>query len=151
CHGGPFVSSGYDLRAYETTFGPGVEARTLKVCEVVPGNPDASFLVEKLNANPRLGVQMPNSRPPLTADQIALIRTWIMEGAQNDAPDTPTPTVTRTRTATATPKPTGNSSPPPTVTPSPSPAAGFTPAAVCDQAGTICTMAGTGLSQFDGD
>jgi sugar lactone lactonase YvrE len=146
CHGGPFPSSNYDLRTYEGFFGPGVEAKSLKVCDIVPGEPDSSFLVEKLNPTPRVGVQMPNSRTPLTSDQIDLIRTWILEGASDDSPPTPspTPTVTRPPTLTPTVTPTSNvintpTQPPPTLS------------ATCQQTGIICTIAGTGKEQFDGD
>jgi hypothetical protein len=54
---------------------------------VVPGNPDTSYLVQKLEqATPCNGSRMP--RPfevgvatPLTADQLATIRSWIQAGA----------------------------------------------------------------------
>jgi len=82
---GPFPASSYSLTAYAKIFGPGVEAKTLQACDVVPGNPDASYLVEKLGSSPRIPVQMPGfGRPPLTAAQLDLIRTWILEGAQNN-------------------------------------------------------------------
>lgn len=51
---------------------------------VVPGNPDASPLVDKIEPNPRFGMRMPLNRAPLTAQQVALIRTWIEEGAENN-------------------------------------------------------------------
>jgi sugar lactone lactonase YvrE len=88
CHGGPTQEeSGYDLRTYESTFGPGVAARNFGMCNIVPGNPDASFLLEKLGPTPRTGVQMPNNvLGPLSEDKIATIRTWIAEGAANDPP-----------------------------------------------------------------
>jgi hypothetical protein len=85
-------------------------------------------LFEKLGPSPRFGVRMPDRLPPLSDAQIALVETWIREGARDDVtPDvTPTPTVT----------------PPPTNTPA---------MGDCDDAGTICTVAGTGMSVFDGD
>jgi len=132
CHGGVFPSSSYDLRSYETTFGPGVLARSRRLCEIVPGDPGASFLVEKLGPAPRLGVRMPPApQPPLTEEETALIRSWILEGAISDAPPA-TPTPTRPAAATQTPQPTGGS-------------------AACDEPGVICTVAGTGQSLFDGD
>ena len=145
CHGGPFPSSGYSLATYAGAFGPGVQANLFGLCNVVPGDPDASYLIEKIQPGPRFGQQMPSLRPPLSTDDMELLRTWIIEGAGDDSPPTPTPTPTMsmqptaTRTATQPPPPTATSRPPPTL------------AAVCDQAGTVCTVAGTGFSRFDGD
>jgi hypothetical protein len=52
---------------------------------VVPGDPDGSFLIEKLTSDsPRAGVRMPQDRPPLDEVEIELIRTWIAEGAVNN-------------------------------------------------------------------
>lgn len=84
CHAGPFPASSYSQTRYDLMFRQGVSARTLNVCPIVPGNPDASFLIEKLGANPRLGLQMPAGGAPLTEQEIELIRTWILEGAQNN-------------------------------------------------------------------
>ncbi len=129
CHGGPFPSSGYDLRTYQGVFGPGAWARSLNACEVVPGNPEASFLLEKLGASPRFGQRMPANRDPLSPEEIDLVRRWILEGARSDATPTPTP------------------SPRVGSTPSPS----TIPRRSCNDAGTICTVVGTGRALFDGD
>ena len=128
CHGGTFPTSGYDLRTYLSTFGPGAEALSLHACNVVPGAPDQSYLIEKLGPSPRMGVQMPEALPALAASDVSLIRTWILEGAQNDTSQTPTPTQT----------------------PAPTPITNPT-AAACSNAGVICTVAGTGQSAFNGD
>ncbi|HSU40992.1 MAG TPA: hypothetical protein VLJ38_15550, partial [Polyangiaceae bacterium] len=56
---------------------------------VVPGNPDASYLVKKLEQTmPCDGQHMPRpfevgTAPPLTADELATIRAWIAAGAPN--------------------------------------------------------------------
>jgi DNA-binding beta-propeller fold protein YncE len=84
CHG-PSFESDYDLRTYETSFGPGLAARSFGMCNIVPGNPEASFLIEKLRPNPRVGLRMPNGFPPLSEGQIGLIATWIREGAVSDS------------------------------------------------------------------
>lgn len=85
CHGGTFVSSRFDLSTYEGIFGPGDGAEVLMTCNVIPGDPDGSYLLEKLTQdNPRFGDRMPLFQTPLSADQIELIRTWIAEGAQNN-------------------------------------------------------------------
>jgi sugar lactone lactonase YvrE len=86
CHGGFPVNpeSEYDMRSYATLFGPGLQSKTFGMCTIVPGNPDASFLMEKLGSSPRAGAQMPDGFPPLSAADIALLRTWIEEGAVDD-------------------------------------------------------------------
>jgi hypothetical protein len=56
------------------------------MCEVVPGNPEASYLLEKIGPQPRVGARMPDGLTPLSDQQIAMIRTWIAEGAVNDTP-----------------------------------------------------------------
>jgi len=132
CHGTVFPQSGLNLSTYDTSFGPGSEARSFKLCDIVPGSPDTSYLFEKLGAMPRFGQQMPQPpRQPLTAAEMDKIRTWILEGAQNDAAPTPTPSPTPVITPSSTPTGMGTGS--------------------CDTVGNICTVAGTGLAQFDGD
>lgn len=136
CHGGPFPPSNYDLRTYEGIFGEGVQARSLQTCDVTPGNPDASYLMEKILGSPRIGGRMPSSPlPMLSEDEIDLIRTWILEGAGDDRAPTPTSSAVK-----VTPTPTRSQSP---EVP--------TPAADCAVDGNICTVAGTGNAQFDGD
>jgi hypothetical protein len=51
---------------------------------VVPGNPDMSLLVQKVEGTQMCGTIMPPNPPPLTAAQKMQIRTWIMNGAMND-------------------------------------------------------------------
>ena len=48
---------------------------------VEPGDPDNSYLVQKVEGTAAVGGRMPLGRAPLTAQQIALIRQWISEGA----------------------------------------------------------------------
>jgi len=85
CHGGVVPSSRYDLRTYASSFMLGDDARRIGVCEIVPGDPERSFLIEKLrSADPRVGLQMPLEREPLTEAQIAVIEAWIREGAQDN-------------------------------------------------------------------
>lgn len=47
---------------------------------VLPGDPDNSILVLRVEGS-TLGDQMPLGLPELTTFEIALIRTWILEGA----------------------------------------------------------------------
>ena len=52
---------------------------------VVPGDPDASYLVQKIEGAPGIvGVRMPLTPPYLTPGQIAVIRRWIELGAANN-------------------------------------------------------------------
>ena len=53
---------------------------------VVPGDPDASYLIHKLEGRPDIvGVRMPRGTGPfLTEGQILVIRRWIETGAAND-------------------------------------------------------------------
>lgn len=73
---------------YAGMFGPGVEAAFLSTCNVTPGDPDAGYTIEKLSPDPRIGDRMPLSTgihlPYLTAGELDLIRTWILEGAQDN-------------------------------------------------------------------
>jgi mono/diheme cytochrome c family protein len=47
-----------------------------------PGNPDTSYLVQKIQGNAAQGVRMPANGPPyLTQDQIDLVRRWVAAGA----------------------------------------------------------------------
>jgi len=52
---------------------------------VVPGDPDNSYIVQKLEgASGIVGARMPFGGPFLTADQVSLIRQWIAAGALNN-------------------------------------------------------------------
>jgi hypothetical protein len=52
---------------------------------VVPGDPDASYLIQKIEGAPGiLGDRMPQMGPFLTSGQIAIIRHWIQLGAANN-------------------------------------------------------------------
>ncbi len=48
---------------------------------VVPGKPERSEMIEHLLSP---AMQMPPSVPPLPADQIQLIVTWIAQGARDN-------------------------------------------------------------------
>ena len=49
---------------------------------VDPGNPDDSYLIQKIEGRAAVGDQMPLGGPPLPPDTIAIIRQWITDGAQ---------------------------------------------------------------------
>jgi hypothetical protein len=53
---------------------------------VVPGDPDSSYLIQKLEGTAGIvGLRMPRNGPPfLTDGQVQIIRRWILLGAKND-------------------------------------------------------------------
>ena len=53
---------------------------------VNPGNPDASYIVQKLEGNQAVGARMPFGGPYLSQTQIDLVRSWIAEGAPPPPP-----------------------------------------------------------------
>jgi hypothetical protein len=62
---------------------PSVEVPSLR--RVQPGNPDASYLIQKLQGIAAAGGRMPLNQPALPADTIAVIRQWITDGATNSS------------------------------------------------------------------
>ncbi|MFN9371341.1 MAG: c-type cytochrome domain-containing protein [Planctomycetaceae bacterium] len=48
-----------------------------------PGKPEESLLIEVVTGEPP---SMPPNAPPLTPEQVALLKRWIAEGAKNDTP-----------------------------------------------------------------
>ena len=48
---------------------------------VNPGNPDQSYLVQKIEGTAAVGGRMPLGGPPLPPDRISLVRQWIAAGA----------------------------------------------------------------------
>jgi len=52
---------------------------------VVPGDPDASYLYQKITGAPGIvGQRMPFIAPYLTDGQLLIVRRWIQNGAKND-------------------------------------------------------------------
>jgi len=83
CHGGSTVQQGLRLD-------PGFSAANLinvpsprdpSLIRVVPGNPDASFLIQKLEGTQTLGDRMPQFGPYLPQTTIDEVRLWIENGA----------------------------------------------------------------------
>ena len=76
----------YPAAAYSNLVG--VKATAAGLVRVVPGKPDDSYLLMKLEGTHLdrggKGVRMPLGGEPLPSDQIAKIKAWITAGARND-------------------------------------------------------------------
>jgi hypothetical protein len=87
CHIGAQAPAG--LRLDETSSyamlvnTPSTEVPSLR--RVQAGNPDASYLIQKLQGTAAVGRQMPLNNPPLPQATIDVIRQWISDGAQPSA------------------------------------------------------------------
>ncbi len=49
---------------------------------MLPGNPDQSYLIQKIEGHAAVGARMPLGAPPLPQSTIDVIRQWIANGAQ---------------------------------------------------------------------
>jgi len=85
CHGGGSPQEGMSLQAPVAGVLIGVASHEVPtLMRVAPGDPDASYLLQKLErAMPAVGVRMPPDQP-LTSNKIEAIRQWIAAGAQAD-------------------------------------------------------------------
>jgi hypothetical protein len=84
CHAGAGAPQGLRLdsaNSYSLLVSvPSTEAPS--ILRVAPGDPDNSYIIQKLEGHAAVGAQMPYGGPPLSADVIAVIRQWIADGAQ---------------------------------------------------------------------
>lgn len=87
CHAGAGAPQGLRLDAansYSLLVGvPSTEVPS--VLRVAPGNPDNSYLIQKLEGHASVGARMPLGGPYLDAATIAVIRQWITDGAKRPA------------------------------------------------------------------
>jgi hypothetical protein len=87
CHAGAAAPLG--LRLDEgSSYALLVNASSVEVpasMRVQPGNPDASYIIQKLEGTAAVGARMPLNAPPLPASTIAVIRQWITDGAQSSS------------------------------------------------------------------
>jgi hypothetical protein len=87
CHAGASAPQGLRLDAvnsYDLLVGvPSTEVPS--TLRVKAGDPDRSYLIQKLEGHAAVGAQMPFGEPPLPAATIAVIRQWITDGAQRSA------------------------------------------------------------------
>jgi methionine-rich copper-binding protein CopC len=91
CHAGAGAPQGLRLdsaNSYNLLVGiPSTEVPTIQRVKV--GDPDSSYIVQKLEGHAAVGARMPFGLPPLSTDQIAAIRQWITNGAQRPVAATP--------------------------------------------------------------
>ncbi len=81
CHQPAKASGDYIMTAFDGLLSGGESDSPA----VVPGKPDESYLLELIT--PEDGsAEMPQDGEPLSAEQVALVRRWITEGAKNDTP-----------------------------------------------------------------
>jgi len=83
CHSGTSAPLGLRLDA-DAAFDLLVNqpsAQQSQFMRVAPGDPDNSYLVQKLEGTAAGGVQMPRNQPPLSVATIQAIRDWIANGA----------------------------------------------------------------------
>ncbi len=87
CHAGAAAPLGFRLDAsssYAMLVGqPSVEVPSLM--RVAPGQPDSSYIIQKLEGHAAVGARMPLGGPYLPQSTIDVIRQWILDGAQPGA------------------------------------------------------------------
>ena len=87
CHIGATAPHGLRLDAansYDLLVGiPSVEVPSLS--RVKPGDPDNSYVIQKLEGHAAVGARMPFGGPYLAGDVVAVIRQWITDGALRSA------------------------------------------------------------------
>jgi len=84
CHAGAGAPLGLQLDAansYALLIGV-ASSQVPSLLRVQPGNPDASYLFQKISGLATVGDRMPQGGPPLPQSAIALVRQWISNGAQ---------------------------------------------------------------------
>lgn len=84
CHSGLLARNGLSLDSAETSYNELVNATARQApafVYVAPGDPGQSYLVHKLEGTQTSGSRMPLGAPPLSADEINMIRQWISAGA----------------------------------------------------------------------
>lgn len=83
CHQGSHVS-GLELENAQRSYDELVNVMSTEeptLDRVEPGQPDSSYLIDKLEDTQTVGGRMPLNQPPLSPETIAVIRQWITEGA----------------------------------------------------------------------
>ena len=85
CHGTNKEQAGLRLDSYESLMAGGKDGIV-----IAPRNPDGSILLKKVTLPPNDPHFMPaEGRTPLTPEEIARIRAWVLQGASADATSVP--------------------------------------------------------------
>ena len=85
CHGNTTSPpSNYSVLTAESLLGAGNEAEQLGTCDIVRGDPDESYLIQKLMGTASIGERMPLGGNPISSTDLATIRQWIVEGAPDN-------------------------------------------------------------------
>ena len=93
CHQGAGAPQGLRLDAansYAMLVGMAA-SQVSSLNRVEPGDPDNSYLIQKLEGTAAVGQRMPLNQPPLAATTINTIRQWIIDGALDDRTPSPDP------------------------------------------------------------
>jgi cytochrome c5 len=95
CHAGAAAPQGLRLDSANSFASlVGVPSRESgSILRVTPGNPDQSYLVQKLEGSASVGEQMPFGGPPLPQSTINFVRQWISDGALPIKQDNESPPV----------------------------------------------------------
>ncbi len=91
CHAGASAPQGLRLDVTNSfTNLVGVASRQdSSFLRVMPGNPDLSYLIQKLEGKASVGQQMPLGGPPVPQSTINFVRQWITDGALPDSSGPP--------------------------------------------------------------
>jgi len=86
CHFGAGAPQGLrldDANSYGSLVGVS-SVEVSSILRVAPGDPDNSYLIQKLEGSASVGAQMPLSAPALPQADIDVVRQWISDGAIDD-------------------------------------------------------------------
>jgi WD40 repeat protein len=82
CHQPAKTQGGYEMTGFDRLLKGGESG----LAAVVSGQPDESHLIEQITPDAKGASLMPKNGPPLAASEIALVRSWIEQGAKDDTP-----------------------------------------------------------------
>ena len=86
CHLGAGAPQGLrldDANSFGMLVGVGSSEKP-SILRVAPGDPDNSYLIQKLEGNSSVGARMPLNAPALEPSTIDVIRQWVTDGAVDD-------------------------------------------------------------------